>query len=91
MLCTLFPLPYYLDNQHGEFLKLWMVNHGLGEFHDLLKYYTTIVNGTILKEMYTTIENHTLLTDIKYLMYCTQLKFLEDTPKQILHMLSTLI
>ena len=40
---------------------------------------------------YTTIENHTQLNDIKTLMYPTQLTFSEDTPNEILHMLSTVI
>ena len=47
------------SNQCSEFLKLWMANQGIGEFPDLIEYYTTIGNGTILKEEYTTIENHT--------------------------------
>ena len=32
-----------------------------------------------------------LLKDIENFLYLTQLKFMEDTPNQILHMLSTLI
>ena len=31
MLHTLFPLPGYLDDQHGEFLKIWMDYHGFRE------------------------------------------------------------
>ena len=62
VLCTLFPLLGYLHDQDSEFLKLWMANHGLGGiFYNLIKYYTTNGNGTILKKEYTTIENHTLL------------------------------
>ena len=57
----------------------------------LIEYYTTIVNGTLLKEEYTTIETFTLLKDIDNLMYHAQLNFSEDTPNQILCMLSTLI
>ena len=41
------------------------------EFPDLIKYYNTIGNGTLLKEEHNTIENHTLLKDIDYLMYHT--------------------
>ena len=43
----------------------------------------------LLKIVHTTIENCTLLKDIKNFMYLTQPYFLEDTPNQILHMLST--
>ena len=46
---------------------------------------------TLHKEEYTTIENHTLLKNIDNLMYPTQLNFSDDTPNQILHILSTLI
>ena len=63
----------------------------LGEFPNLIEYYTTVGNGTLLKEAYTTFENHRLLKDIDNLMYHSQLNFSEDTPKQILHILSTLI
>ena len=59
----------YLDDQCSEFLKLWMANLHFGEFPDLIKYYTTIRNGTLLKEEYTTITNHILLKDINNLMY----------------------
>ena len=59
------------------------------EYPNLIKYYTTIGNSSLLKEMYTTMANHTLLKDIENLMYLTQLYFTEDTPNQILHMLST--
>ena len=91
VLCTLFPLLGYLDNQNGKFLKLWMTNLGFREFPDLIEYYTTIGTGTILKGEYTTIENFTLLKDINNLMYLTQPNFLEDIPNQILHMVSRLI
>ena len=53
------------------------------EFPDLIKYYTPIGNGTLLKEECNTIENHTLLKDMSYLIYLTQPYFLEDTPNQI--------
>ena len=36
-------------------------------------------------------ENYTMLKGIKNFMYLTQPYFVEDTPSQILHMLSTLI
>ena len=91
MLHTLFPLLGYLDDQHGEFLNLWKDSLGFREFPDLIEYYTTTVNGTLLKEEYTSMENHTLLKDIDNFMYLTQLNFTEDTPNQILHELSTLI
>ena len=71
MFCTLFPLPGYLDDQCGEFIKLWMTNHGFQEFPKLIEYYTTIGNHTLLKEEYITIENHKLLKDIDNLMYLT--------------------
>ena len=91
VLHTLFLLLGYPDDQYGEFLELWMAYHGFGEFPNLIEYYNTIGNDTLLKEEYTSIENCTLLKDIDNLMYLTQLNFLEDTPNQILHMLSTLI
>ena len=61
------------------------------EFPDLIKYYTTIGTGMLLKEEHTTIENCTLLKDIKNFMYFTQPYFTKDTPNQILHILSTLL
>ena len=60
-------------------------------FHDLIEYYTTIGNGTLLKEEYTTIKECTLLKDIKHFLYHTQSYFSDDTPNQILHLMSTLI
>ena len=89
-LCTLFPLPGYLDDQCGEFLEIWMANHHFQEFHNLIKYHTTIRTSTLIMEDYTTIENHTLLKDLSNFMYLTQPNFSEDTPNQLLHMLSTL-
>ena len=50
------------------------------DFPDLIEYYTTIENRTILKEEYTTIDNLTLLKDIDNFMYLAQLNFSEDTP-----------
>ena len=64
VLCTLFLLPCYLDEQCGEFLKLWLDYHGFGELCDLIKSYTTIVNDTQLKDEFTTIGNFTLLKDL---------------------------
>ena len=61
------------------------------EFPNLIKCYTTIVNSTLLKEEYSTMENHTLLKDIDTLIYLAQPNFSEDSPNQILHMLSMLI
>ena len=91
MLHTLFPLPGYLDDQCGEFLKSWMAYLDFVEFPNLIKYYTTTGNGTILKEEYNTNENCTLLNEIDDFMYLTQPYFSEDPPNQILHILSTLI
>ena len=54
VLCTLFPLPGYLDDQHGELLKLWMDSLGFREFTNLIKYHTTIGKITLLKEEHTT-------------------------------------
>ena len=88
---TLFPLLGYLDNQCSEFLELWMAYLDFAEFPDLIKHYTTDGTFTLLEEEYNTIENHTLLKDIDNLMYLTQPQFSEDTPNQILHMLSTLL
>ena len=61
------------------------------EFPDLIEYYTTIGDGTILKQKYTTIKECTLLNDIEHFLYLTQSYFLEDTPNQILHITSTLL
>ena len=55
VLSTLFPLPGYLDDKCGEFLKSWMAC--LVEFPNLIEYCTTIGNDTLLKEDYITIEN----------------------------------
>ena len=33
-----------------KFLKLWMANDGFREFPDLIEQYTTMGNGTLLKE-----------------------------------------
>ena len=61
------------------------------EFPDLIEYYTTIGNGTLLKEEYTTIKEFTLLKDIEHFLYLTQSYFSDDTPNKILHLISTLI
>ena len=91
VLGTLFPLPVHLDDQHGEFLESWMAYQEFDEFPDLIKYYTTIGNDTILKEECTTIKECSLLKDIKHFLYLTQVYFSDDTPNQILHIMSTLI
>ena len=51
----------HLEDQCSEFLKSWMAYLDFKEFPDLIKYYTTIGNGTILKEKYTTIKECTLV------------------------------
>ena len=61
------------------------------EFPDLIEYYTKIGNGTLLKEEYTTIKECTLLKDIEHFMYLTQSYFSDDTPNQLLHIMSTLL
>ena len=66
---TLFPLPDYLDDQHGEFLESWMAYLDFAEFPNLVKYYSTIGNSTLLKEEYTTMENCTLLKGIVTCFY----------------------
>ena len=91
VLSTLFPLPVYLDDQCGEFLESWMAYQEFDKFPNLIKYYTTIGNGTLLKEEYTTIKECTLLKDIEHFLYLTQSYFLDNTPNQILHLMSTLI
>ena len=91
VLGTLFPLPVHLDDQRGEFLESWMAYQEFDEFPDLIEYYTTIGNGTLLKEEYTTIKESTLLKDIEHFLYLTQSYFSDDTPNQILHLMSTLI
>ena len=91
VLNTLFPLPVHLDNQCGEFLESWMAYLEFDKFPDLIEYYTTIGNGTILKEEYTTIKECTLLQDMEHFMYLTQSYFSDDTPNQILHLMSTLL
>ena len=91
VLSTLFPLPVHLDDQRGEFLESWMAYQEFNEFPDLIKYYTTIENVTLLKEEYTTIKECTLLKHIKHFLYLTQSYFSDDTPNQILHIMSTLI
>ena len=91
VLRILFPLLVHLDDQRGEFLESWMAYQEFNKFPDLIEYYTTIGNGTLLREEYTTIKECTLLKDIKHFLYLTQSYFLDDTPNQILHLMSTLI
>ena len=61
------------------------------EFPNLIQYYTTIGNGTLLKEEYTTIKECTILKDIEHFLYLTQSYISDDTSNQILHLMSTLI
>ena len=68
VLGTLFPLPVHLGNQRGEFLVSWMAYQEFDEFPDLIEYYTTIGNGTLLKEEYTTIKESTLPKDIEHFL-----------------------
>ena len=88
---TLFPLPVHLDDQRGEFLESWLAYQEFDKFPDLIEYYITIGNGTLLKEENTTIKESTLLKDIEHFLYLTQSYFSDDTPNQILHLMSTLI
>ena len=80
VLGTLFPLPVLLDDQRGELLEFWMSYQEFDKFPDLIEYYTTIGNGTLLKEEYTTIKESTLLKDIERFLYLTQWYFSNDTP-----------
>ena len=82
VLSTLFPLLVHLDDQHDEFLESWMAYLEFNEFPDLIKYYTTIGIGTLLKEKCTTIKECTLLEDIDHFMYLTQSYFLDNTSNQ---------
>ena len=66
VLSTLFPLPVYIDDQCSEFLKSWMAYLEFEEFPNLIEYYTTIGNSTLLKEKYNTIKECTLLKDIEH-------------------------
>ena len=91
VLGTLFPLLVHLDDQDGEFLESWMAYQEFDEFPDLIQYYTTIGNCTLLKEEYTTIKECTLLKEIKHFLYLTQSYFSDNTPNQILHLMGTLI
>ena len=61
VLTTMFPLPGHLEDQCSEFLKSCMAYLEFDEFPNLIKYYTTIGNGTLLKQKYTTIKECTLL------------------------------
>ena len=69
VLCTLFPLLGYLNDQHSEFLESWMAYLEFEEFSDLIEYYTTIGNGSLLKEEYNTMETVHYLATSKIL--CT--------------------
>ena len=91
VLTTMFPLPGHLEDQCGEFLESWMAYLEFNKYPDLIDYYTTIGNGTLLKQKYTTIKESTLLKDIEHFMYLTQLYFSDNTPNQILHIMSTLL
>ena len=91
VLTTLFPLLGHLEDQCGEFLETWMAYLDFEEFPVLIEYFATIGNGTLLKEDYNTIKECTLLKDIKHFVYLTQLYILDNTPNQILHLMSTLL
>ena len=91
MLSTLVPLPVHLEDQHSEFLKCWMAYLEFNEFPNLINYYTTIGNRTLLKEKYTTIKQCTLLQDLEHFMCLTQSYILDNTPNQILLIMSTLL
>ena len=91
VLSAQFPLLVHLDNQHSQFLESWMAYLEFDKFPNLIEYYTTIGNSTLLKQKYTTIKECTLLKDIEHFMYLTQLYFSDDTPNQILHLMSTLV
>ena len=69
----MFPLPGHLEDQCGEFLESWMAYLEFKEFPNLIEYYNTIGNCTLLKEEYNTIKECTLLKDIEYFMYLAQL------------------
>ena len=84
VLSTLFPLLVHLDDQHSEFLEFWLAYQEFDEFPILIEYYTTIGNGTLLKQKYTTIKECTILKDIEHFLYLTQSYFSNDTPNQIL-------
>ena len=81
VLSTLFPLLVHLDDQCSEFLEPWMAYLEFNEFPDLIEYYTTIGNGTLLKQKYTTIKQCTLLKDIEHFRYLTQSYFSDDPTK----------
>ena len=91
VLGTLFPIPVHHDDQRSEFLESWMAYQEFDKFPDLIEYYTTIGNGTLLKDEYTTIKECTLLKEIEHFLYLTQLYFSDNTPNQILHLMSILI
>ena len=80
----------YMTNAVNSLSHGWLILK-LEEFPILIKYYTNIDNGTLLKEEYTTIKEYTLLKDVRNFMYLTQPYFMEDTPNQIIHILSTLL
>ena len=60
-------------------------------FPNLIEYYTAIGTDTLLKEEYTTIKEGTLLKVIEHFMYLTKSNFSDNTPNQILHIMSTLL
>ena len=91
VLGTRFPLLVHLDDQCSEFLESSMAYQEFDNFPDLIEYYTSIGNGTLLKEEYTTIKECTLLKDIEHFLFLAQSYFSDDTPNQILHLMSTLI
>ena len=65
---TLFPLLVHLDDKCDEFLESLMAYQEFDEFPDIIEYYTTIGNCTLLKYEYTTIKECTLLKDIKHFL-----------------------
>ena len=91
VLTTMFPLSGHVEYQCSEFLESWMAYIEFDEFHDLIKYYTTIGNGTLCKEKYTTLKECTLLDIVEHFMYLTQAYFSDNTPNEILHITTTLL
>ena len=85
----MFPLLSHLEDQCSEFLKSWMAYLDFKEIPNLIEYNTTIGQGTLLEEEYTTIKECTILEDIEHFMYLTQPYFLDNTPNQILYIMST--
>ena len=74
VLCTLFPLTGYLDDQCSKFLKLWMDYLGCGEFPDLRP---SLIKGECMENI---LPNGRCFADVMTKMHHAVLTIPRDSP-----------